>query len=299
MNVSIQTALAKLGIPLAKGENFSCPNKSEHPNGDRNPSAGIYDNGHKWKCRACGAGGNAARLVMIARGCDYAEAARLLGIPLPPPELRLGTTGELETLARMRGIEAGALRLAQTWGILRFGDNNKCGVFWAVTDSTKHATEARRLDGQPWPWGTGKMKAWAFKGSKKDWPVGLKTGTPVDKCSIVTLCEGPPDTLAALNLLAIAGRVDIAPCCMLGASANLGAEAVEAIAGRPVLIWAQPDKAGITGAQRWAAPLVQAGGTVKIIRPFPHGDLNDWLRTRPSREQVQAAIPFPKTGGVE
>jgi hypothetical protein len=313
MKIPITQALQALNLPVKNGK-FSCPNKAGHANGDAKPSAGIPSES-RWHCFACGAHGDAIDLVSIARGINFAEACRFLGhkpekneskASKPPveknpaepwPPLRLGTAAELDKLSTLRGIEAGALRLAQSWGFLRFGEHPRQGAFWAATDATRRAVEARRLDGNPWTWGDGTAKAWAFKGSRKDWPLGLQTGTPADSCSFVMLCEGPPDTLAALNLLAIAGRVDILPVAVLGAAAKLGADAVAAIAGRPVLIWAQPDRAGIEGAKRWAEPLLAAGGTVKALVPFQGGDLNDWLRTRPGRDEIRAAIPFPKKGG--
>ena len=76
------------GTPRGRGRGarWHCANP-DHP--DENPSMGIYTGkrGQRWKCHACGAGGTAIDLLMIAGAVPAGEAihdlARRLGIDPP------------------------------------------------------------------------------------------------------------------------------------------------------------------------------------------------------------------------
>lgn len=334
---SIPDVLQRLGI-THQGRAFSCPNPAHPKGDKHPSAGFFGPGDSKFKCHSCGEIGDDADLVRLAKSCSYREARAFLDgnsngqssptttrhatrqagrpggrtkvivvkgqrITINPtpdepirPDLRLGSEAEIEQVAKLRGISAGALRFAQRWGVLRFGDAASVGPFWCMTDATGHATEARRLDGELWP-KTGR-KAWAFAGSRKDWPLGLRSDTPADNNRVILLCEGPPDALAALDLLGLAGRGNVLPCAMLGSAATLGEESLQMIAGRPCIVWAQPDPAGEEAGRRWGATLTEAGSQVRVIVPFEDGDVCDWNRARPTREEVRAALPtFAMEGG--
>lgn len=64
-----------------KGKSFQCPNYQVHNNYDLNLSAYAYkkpDGLWVWKCYTCGAGGNAAMLIMPVYNISYKEAVRWL-----------------------------------------------------------------------------------------------------------------------------------------------------------------------------------------------------------------------------
>ena len=305
-------ALDKLGIEH-KGRKFRCPNP-DHP--DNHPSADWFGDGRRWKCRSCGAGGDAFEAVKLARGCTFPEARAFLGggftgarpwggkvpvaggrdksraaRPVPAPETRpegaaswpamdRGTDRDWQALGELRGIRPDLLRIVATAGILRFGEF-KGHRFWAVRDDAGPCCEARRMDGEPWPWGD-REKAHAFKGSKKkDWPVGLVLA---GRFRTLLFCEGPPDMLAAWDMVLRAGRNDVLPVGMLGAGSRIGPRALEAVAGRPCAIWAQDDKPGREAVDEWAHALAGSGCRVRrVVWPatvWHDGDVNEWLRYR-------------------
>lgn len=72
---SVVEALDKLGIEH-KGNTFRCPNP-DHP--DNHPSSGWYGDGTRWKCHACGAGGDACDVVEPTRVCGFAECKAFFG----------------------------------------------------------------------------------------------------------------------------------------------------------------------------------------------------------------------------
>lgn len=82
-------ALAKwLGVRVRPGDRVAhCPNGDGHAHGDRNPSLQLHADG--FKCHGCGKHGDALDLVVLAEGCDLAEARRVVasfaGVPYAPP----------------------------------------------------------------------------------------------------------------------------------------------------------------------------------------------------------------------
>ena len=305
-------ALDKLGIER-KGRKFRCPNP-KHP--DHHPSASWFGDGTRWKCPVCGAGGDAFEVVKLDRGCRFPEARTFLGCGTsslrarggkcliaagrkPPhastpttvrmgtwPLLRDGRDAEIQALADLRGWRPNILRICQHLGILRFGVVR--GIpFWAVADLSLRTAEARRLDGKLW-WDD--RKAWAFPGSRKDWPLGLATKAHVDHFRFVLLVEGPPDWIAAVHLLIHADVHDVLPVAMLGAGCRPGPDALAEIGGRDCLIWAQADQAGRKAAITWGQTLRAAGSRVRAWVPFGAGDVDDWLGTDPPPAAIQECL---------
>ena len=105
-----------------------------------------------------------------------------------------------------------------------------------------------------------------------------------DSFRCVWFCEGGPDTLAAFALVHRAGRGDVLPVAMLGASAKLSPQALAKVAGKPCAIWGQDDKAGKKAVETWADMLAGAGCRVlPVIWPasdWHDGDVCEWLAKR-------------------
>jgi len=199
--------------------------------------------------------------------------------------------------SRLLPEATGGLELAYQVGVLRFG--MVCGFpSWVVTDSSNRSAEARRLDGEQYPQsGTiGPRKAHTLRGSKKNWPVGLLPRISQDRLAKLrraplVMVEGGPDLIAAYCILArfpMDAR-DVQPVAMLGVNNAIGDEAMAFMAGRPVVIIVQGDKAGREAAGRWRDQLISAGCSCKR-RELPDGkDLNDLLI---GRTDLSAAVPY-------
>lgn len=224
------------------------------------------------------------------------------GPPLKLPPLRLARVGELEALARLRGFRVPVLA-AQAAGLLRFipAERTWGATSWAVTCPALSVVEARRLDGRPYPerqWTdkkTGesrhlaerKCHAWAVTPLAKAWPVNLEAAA---KCGTIAFCEGGPDLIAALHLIAIEGAADIGVVSMLGAAnTRLAPEALPFFRGKRVRLFPHADSAGCEAVRQWAHTLREAGATVdafSLARLEQHDgqpgkDLNDLLRIGP------------------
>lgn len=196
-----------------------------------------------------------------------------------------GTDTQLERLCKLRRIDSLGAVLAQMHGVLVFGRLAGHEVF-GVTDSSGHALEVRRLDGQLFPsYGTlRERKSHAAKGSRKDWPVGL---AEIGSKTTILLVEGLPDLLAAFEVVAREGAMErVCPVAMLSSSASIGPDALPTFKGKHVRIVPHNDAAGRKGAARWKEQLL-AAGAAKVdfiqlcadeeIDTAPIKDLNDYL----------------------
>ena len=291
---------------------------------DRSPSFSIYEGGRKWKDHATGEGGDAIDFLALACQVDAAEAVGrfrdLLGAPLPPrtgegrwrssrkqrraqaavadprPGLVLnrGTEADLQAVARSRGLSVQAVALAQSLRTLAFG--LVCGhPCWLLGDDSGLVTEARRLDGLPFPaqGSLGERKAHTLRGSRKDWPCGAAVLRRYPHFRTLLLVEGGPDYLAALHLLLRLQRWDTLPVAMLGRSTGslISPQALALMAGRRVLLvpHADADGGGLLAARRWATQLQEAGCPCQFFdfRALPQAggravkDLNDAVLATP------------------
>ena len=293
---------------------------------DKNPSWSIFSDGQRWKDHATGARGDVLDFIAAARRCSMAEAIRwareALGGSIVPasvrprsigrvdgrtdspprklPPLRMGTAAELAALARLRGFRVPVLEAAQAAGLLRFiaAERTWGAVSWSVTCPALRVVEARRLDGRPYPerrWtdkATGeprhlperKCHAWAVTPQAKAWPVNLAAAA---QCGRIAFCEGGPDLLAALHLIAIEGAQDTGAVAMLGAAnTRLAPDALPSFRGKRVRLFPHADSAGREAVRQWAHTLRQAGADVdafSLARLEQHDgkpgkDLNDLLR---------------------
>jgi hypothetical protein len=195
-------------------------------------------------------------------------------IPKPPApltplkiDLRDPTANDLSAIAHLRGWPVWAgLQIAAHRGLLGMADLNDAGTVtpaWTLTDSSRHAAQARRLDGQAWR-GIG-AKAKTLPGSSASWPVGAAA---IGDRPVVLLCEGGPDMLAAITVAWILGvAADVAPVAMLGAGQTIHADALPHLRGRHLRIVEQNDDAARKAGRRWAEQLRPIAATITGWEP--------------------------------
>ena len=283
MSDDLQEAKSKLPLPalmalLGHGDHAKksarCPFHK-----DSSASFSIFagtDGEVHWKCfSGCGQG-DAIDYLAHARNLSNADACREFKkmadlaaprapLPLPVqrgiirPVLHVGSSGEFAALATLRHIGEPGLRLASARGLLRFGQWRGSDA-WFVTDSAGQNTQARRLDGQPWPQG---CKALTLPGARAAWTLGAGQAASFP---VLLFCEGGPDLLAAHHFIAVEQRADdAAAVAMLGASLSIPPDALPQFAGKRVRFFTHSDAAGRTCVARWAHQLAQAGAFMDAV----------------------------------
>lgn len=332
---SIPDALRRLGI-THQGRAFSCPNPA-HPKGDQHPSAGFFGDGDaRWKCHSCGESGDAVDLVRVAKGCDFAEAKRFLGITgqssptttRPTAARQAGKPGGRARTIVVRGrtfeitttrdeavwpevhpgtdSELAALAALREWdiGCLRFLSRT-LGVLVFGTYRGHAFWAVRDARGLALEarrvdgelWPNGKKPHCFSDAGGKAWPVGLSTNSPADSCRVILLTEGGPDYIASFHLLHRAGALGwTLPICCLGAAIRLSDDALATIRARDCVVWSQPDDKGTEGAARWGSQIQSAGSRVRVLVPHEDDDIAVWWKSNPSRDEINACLPFSQKG---
>jgi hypothetical protein len=199
-----------------------------------------------------------------------------------PPDLRLPLEEECRALGALRGLEPAAFDLAARLGTLKVAIVYR-QLSWIITDLHGRCAEARRFDGHPFLIAGKEIKSFTLPGSRKDWPLGLKTCNPdFDALGKIVLVEGMPDYFAGLAL-AIGTPINLRPLAMLGAGVRLSPEVGELLRGRHVLVIPHNDLAGEASLEHRLKDL-RALGVAKLSvqkLPFECDDLNDFLRLNP------------------
>lgn len=173
--------------------------------------------------------------------------------PVAPP-LRALTGDEILQLAKLRGLDALAVRCAardfrrvgacmwpQWCGPRGWEVSRDASPSWVICDDERTVFDFRRLNGEPYTMRGREMKVWS-KGSKK-WPVGAaEIGDRVN----VLLCEGGPDILAAYHFLRGYGGTalleSVAVVGMLG-TGYIAEEALPFFKGKRVRMMVDADRA--------------------------------------------------------
>jgi hypothetical protein len=276
--LDIPTVWRLLALPGEPGKSVPSPLRE-----DRKPSFSVFDVGRRFRDHARGDAGTVIDFICLVLNCTVPEAikwardvlssgvssavaapafrARSGGVRekgRPMPRLRLSRTGELETLAALRGFTVETLKAAEECGLLRFAE--WAGrVAWCVCDPGGRIAEGRRLDGKLWEayktLPARKCHAW---GGGKDWPVNLEAAA---LCEKMLLVEGAPDLLAALEVVrreGVAGSVGVVG--ILGAgNTRLDPAALSFFRGKAVRLFPHADEAGRKAAKEWARLLLDAG----------------------------------------
>lgn len=248
-----------------------------------------------------------ARLAGVSAGAaapvkKHAAAVRVVK-PLERLELPTGTRrltdGERRALSCLRGVSVAAVEAAERAGVLAVtmwprgedGEpNSRSRLSWMVCDKSRAAAQFRPLNAkcacgwvgllispQCTQCGAGKgADGWravqygpeqktATAGSSK-WPVGLAHR---GERAVVWLTEGPGDMLAAFHILEALGEPDaVCVAAVLGASVRLHPDAVAALAGAVVIIFADMDAAGKKAALRWQEDLLGKGPAAVWVAQF-------------------------------
>jgi hypothetical protein len=173
------------------------------------------------------------------------------------PHFQPGASQQIGALATMRGLSPAGIALASSRGLLRFGRYHGAPA-WIVLDASHRNGCARRMDGSDW--GGKVAKSLVFKGAVASWPIGITEAQPF---SVVLLCEGAPDLLAACHFIAMQGREsDCAPVAMLSAAYNIPPQTLPMFKGKRVRIFAHDDLTGYRAASRWQAALESSARAV-------------------------------------
>ena len=288
---------------------------------DRSDSFSVNADGTLFNCFAGCGGGDSVDFYALAIGLPHKEACRAFialagGSPVPstprPPRPKAEevekakanqrrnwplfespVTGEddapkhaMPLLAKLRHVSLEGVQLMAERGLLWFAAW-KDSPAWIVTDSARLNSQARRMDGKPWP-GIG-AKAQTLPGSRAAWPVGAREAQPF---RVVLLCEGVPDLLAAHHLIHAHGRqADTAAVCILGASNSIPEDALQLLAGKTIRIMTHTDEAGRAAEVRWTKQLETVRATVDAVSFYgllmtdgsPVKDLNDCTRIAPNQ----------------
>jgi hypothetical protein len=283
--VGISAAWRALGLPGEPRRVCCSPFREE-----RHPSFSLSED-RLWHDHATGEGGDVVSFIRRAIGCEDGEAIKrtlaLAGLehgePLPAPRLsprppappsvskrdlladlkpREPTVGELAKIqtARRWPFFAG-LEIAARRGLLRVAEVRHRGAThpaWILTDNARKSAQARRLDGEAWP---GEGHAFKSKSLRADaeHPPGLEDVTACNRRAVL-ICEGEPDTLAALTFAWIADAADrVGVLCLTGASKALPSPVLDRLQGRRVRICRQADTAGHRCALAWGETLAASG----------------------------------------
>ncbi len=232
------------------------------------------------------------RIWQLAGGAGTNPGDYLPAVPLPkPPEplqahswpdLEPGTDKDLRRLSNLRGIGVEGLRLARDRGILHFFDHAMNGRSWAVSDSSRHVRQDRRIEGQPFILADSTPAKSRTMG-KPCWPVGA---SEIEGFENVLFCEGGPDLLAAHHLIYCDDRQkDTAAVAMLGAGQPIHQDAIERFRGTRVRFFMHTDRGGRKGVRQWWKAVQSVASKVdaydfqglKKLTGEPVNDLNDFL----------------------
>jgi hypothetical protein len=254
---------------------------------DRHPSFSITDD-TLWHDHADGTGGDVVSFVKRATACTDAEAIRrvldLAGgnaspVTLAPRQgpakpartpfdglagldLQPLTLAEVHTLKNLRAwLFNVGLELANRRGLLRVANVKHRGEThraWILTDDARKSAQARRLDGEPWQGDGFTFKSKSLR-TDPDNPAGLADVLTHDRPAVL-LCEGEPDTLAALTFAWLADVSDrVGVIALTGASKGIPPAVCSALTGRRVRVIRQTDQAGHRCALAWCESLAAAG----------------------------------------
>jgi hypothetical protein len=235
------------------GENFvtnGCPG-AEHR--DRHRPVTIYPATQSWTCHDCKIGGSIIDWVVHERGCDAAEAIRILG-----------------------GGRNGAVRkIVATYD---YRDATGILLFQTVRYCPKDFRQRRPNGNGDWIWNLNGIQPVLFRlpATAKD----VRDGLPI------FLCEGEKDVLTLVQ------HGFASTCNPLGAGKWRDSYS-ETLRGADVIIVADKDQAGRKHAQLVASKLCGVASAVRLIelpdvRGKPVNDASDFFAAGGDANQLQA-----------
>lgn len=204
-----------------------------------------------------------------ARPTSFRPPATPASEPRPLPDrtgFGPGTREQIQRLADARPYHREGLEWANERGVLVFGVWRGFDCY-GLTDASGRVLELRRMDCESFPAvpGTalGERKSHAIRGSQKAWPLGVLEARDFPA---VALVEGTPDFLDA-HYIALWEQAShyskrdarCAPVVMLSASPAIHPDALPHFKGKTVRLFPHTEGAGLLGAAKWQAQLVEAG----------------------------------------
>lgn len=234
--------------------------------------------------------GQQRRLVHVPNPSSHGETWKSAPVsPRPPSRPHIGRLdpfcdSDVETLARLRGLDPAAIKLAASESLL-FKAVHRNHPSWVVTDGGRWNARFRRMDGLPYELSDGLggdvslVKSLApsnKRGSRcwSGWPIGLQHILE-GGFDYLLLTEGEPDLLAGFQVILESGLAGIAtPLCLASSSPWIGEELLIFFRGKRVRIFPHLDNngAGSKAAEKWRTQLARAGAVVDAF------DLKDLLR---------------------
>ncbi len=294
--ISIFDVANKFGIRLdGKGNLYHSPFRR-----DEHPSFSIFGKGKFFKDQATGETGNVITFTAKVKGVSTKEAFKLLlsefgngsldAVSFVPNsrdrvEVKDAFNGEFpkgevnfpelvwndkwaEMLKAQRGIDVEALKYAFAHKCFGFSPS-RIGDTWIVSDSTKLAAQARRVDGTNFTMSKSFPKALTLKKSNCSYPIGL---AEFKNREVFCLCEGSTDFLACFHFTYKANLLDkVAPLAMLGSAQQIGVDFLKYFNGKKVIIMSDADAAGIKARENWSREL---SGQTDTVYYYKHPKLN-------------------------
>jgi hypothetical protein len=192
------------------------------------------------------AGGDAGRCehVSLQKQSDSQYQREVLQRRPDLSRFRMPSKAELLAIASDRGLAIAAPIIAARLGCVKCG--NVCGfASWILVDRSGLIGEARRFGREDFPpiGDIGRRKAHRIRGSVKSWPLGLGVDRSlIEKASLLAVCEGGPDWLAAWHFIYRAKRWDVFPVSILGRCVHgLHYEALELLKGKRIKFFPHAD----------------------------------------------------------
>jgi len=195
-------------------------------------------------------------------------------------ELNKPSIGQIIKIAETRnwftfvGLQIAANRgLLYTSQLVHRGDRLDV---WIFTDDSRKSAQARRLDGFVFKNDCGGFKSKSLE-SDPCHPAGLWDIINNNRRNVI-ICEGEIDSLAAITLAWLSGKIDsVGVLCLSGVSKGIAPNVCDNLKGRYCRIVRQSDSAGYKAAVYWGKSLINSGVKCDVINlaryKKPNGEL--------------------------
>lgn len=216
------------------------------------------------------------------------------------PALKRPTEYEIQTIARLRHVSAGAVWDLVYSGCLKVGRHMSRNCFFLTDGNTFR--QARRLNGQPFDTAHGPAKNINPRGSQGKWfsPGGLGSAAHV------VITEGVIGSLEVAEMIRRAefsggGARSVAILAATTAGTRLSPEILSQLSGRAITILGDSGPAGLNAITRWSSQICEATGIIpRCFRPpDPHADFGRLLPIFPINHSLWTLlIPPTKTAAA-